>query len=177
MIDRQFKCRQPYKPLLTSDPERFHHSHLCSIGRAGYNQLLATKGYSQWPTTSSPAIWGHCFQAMSWLCASRYNMSGRLLVRTLCHIRVLAFIGSPSLSAGPERHPSQDDWHYFDRVLRGRHFWDFPHGGCVIDGWSALGGLAMGETWKSDLERWLAPFLNALRHKVRRGYVQPMWRD
>jgi hypothetical protein len=25
----------------------------------------------------------------------------------------------------------------------------------------------MDETWKSDLERWLAPFLGALRHKAR----------
>jgi SRSO17 transposase len=25
----------------------------------------------------------------------------------------------------------------------------------------------MDATWKSDLERWLAPFLDALRHKVR----------
>ena len=25
----------------------------------------------------------------------------------------------------------------------------------------------MGETWKADLERWLSPFLDALRHKVR----------
>lgn len=25
----------------------------------------------------------------------------------------------------------------------------------------------MDETWKLDLERWLAPFLDALRHKVR----------
>ena len=24
----------------------------------------------------------------------------------------------------------------------------------------------MGETWKSDLERWLAPFLGAFRHKA-----------
>src|SRR5436190_13799353 len=29
------------------------------------------------------------------------------------------------------------------------------------------GGPAMDENWKSDLERWLAPFLAALRHKVR----------
>jgi hypothetical protein len=25
----------------------------------------------------------------------------------------------------------------------------------------------MDETWKTDLERWLAPFLGALRHKAR----------
>ena len=25
----------------------------------------------------------------------------------------------------------------------------------------------MDETWKSDLEAWLAPFLSALRHKTR----------
>lgn len=25
----------------------------------------------------------------------------------------------------------------------------------------------MDERWKSDLERWLTPFLGALRHKVR----------
>jgi len=25
----------------------------------------------------------------------------------------------------------------------------------------------MGESWKSDLERWLAPFIGALRHKTR----------
>ena len=25
----------------------------------------------------------------------------------------------------------------------------------------------MGENWKSDLERWLAPFVSALRHKTR----------
>ena len=25
----------------------------------------------------------------------------------------------------------------------------------------------MDETWKSDLDRWLSPFLSALRHKTR----------
>jgi hypothetical protein len=25
----------------------------------------------------------------------------------------------------------------------------------------------MDESWKSDLERWLAPFIGALRHKTR----------
>jgi len=37
----------------------------------------------------------------------------------------------------------------------------------VIHGEPASGGPTMDATWKSDLERWLAPFLNALRHKVR----------
>ena len=37
----------------------------------------------------------------------------------------------------------------------------------MIHEWSAFGGPAMDETWKLDLERWLAPFLGALRHKVR----------
>ncbi len=29
------------------------------------------------------------------------------------------------------------------------------------------GGPTMDETWKSDLDRWLAPFLGAFRHKAR----------
>src|SRR5206468_6614610 len=37
----------------------------------------------------------------------------------------------------------------------------------VIHGWSAYGGPTMDETWKSDLETWLAPFVSALRHKTR----------
>jgi len=37
----------------------------------------------------------------------------------------------------------------------------------VLHGWSAYGGPTIDESWKSDLERWLAPFLAALGHKVR----------
>jgi SRSO17 transposase len=37
----------------------------------------------------------------------------------------------------------------------------------VIHGWSAFWRVGTDESWKSHLERWLAPFLVALRHKVR----------
>ena len=37
----------------------------------------------------------------------------------------------------------------------------------MIHGWSALRGPTMDKTWKSDLERWLAPLLGAFRHKAR----------
>src|SRR2546421_1427667 len=38
----------------------------------------------------------------------------------------------------------------------------------MIHGWSACGGLTMEESWRTDLERWLAPFLAGLSHPARR---------
>jgi SRSO17 transposase len=38
---------------------------------------------------------------------------------------------------------------------------------CVIHGRSAKEGPAMDQDWQADLERWLAPFVSALRHKTR----------
>jgi SRSO17 transposase len=38
---------------------------------------------------------------------------------------------------------------------------------CVIHGRSAKEGPAMDQDWQADLERWLVPFVSALRHKTR----------
>src|SRR5215813_13989982 len=47
------------------------------------------------------------------------------------------------------------------------HFEDSQGWICVIHGWSAKEGPAMVGNWRDDLERWLAPFVAALRHKTR----------